>query len=229
MKYTRKAYLRHTPPPSPDQSGQGRDGVDMTSLLKTMAVRQEEEKTPYTDQLVRFRDELQDIMMNPTMDPKSKLKLLNDKGSTYRDLLRRSRNQRQGLTNVGTPTPVTPSPVRGVPSVARSRPRVLPTPPSTPRARHLPLTPPTTVGTPPRVPWQTHRLLEAKKQLVEELKKPPSKRKRQERDSGVGMSPTVFSPRRTRSQAKHKGQGLVDWTLPYMTGQGWQSVRFTRH
>lgn len=221
MKYTRKAYLRNTPPPSPDQSGQGRADVDMTSLLKTMAVRQEEEKTPYTDQLVRFRDELQDIMMNPTMDPKSKLKLLNDKGSAYRDLLRRSRNHRQGLTNVETPTPVTPSRNRVAPSTVRSRPRVLPTPPSTPRSRYLPLTPPTTVGTPPTQD-RARRLLEAKKQLVKELKKPSSKRKRQE-------SPTVMSPRRTRSQTQQKGQGRIDWTLPYMTGHGWQSVRFARH
>ena len=102
----------------------------MTSLLKTMAVRQEEEKTPYTDQLVRFRDELQDIMMNPNMDPRSKLKLLNDKGSTYRDMLRRSRNLHLGRN---AETPQTPLRVQQPTPVHSAR---------TPRA--LPVTPPLT-------------------------------------------------------------------------------------
>ena len=198
----------------------------MTSLLKTMAVRQEEEKTPYTDQLVRFRDELQDIMMNPNMDPRSKLKLLNDKGSTYRDMLRRSRNLRLGR-NAGTPSPQTPLRVQQPTPVRSTR---------TPRA--LPLTPPlplTAEETPKRhtsrTIAQTRRLIEAKKELVRELQK-PIKRKRIERDSGVGLSPVTPLAHRTRSQSRRKanqdGTGMHPFG-PYMTGLGgWQRVRFLR-
>lgn len=203
----------------------------MTSLLKTMAVRQEEGKTPYTDQLVRFRDELQDIMMNPNIDPRSKLKLLNDKGSTYRDMLRRSRNLRRIQGTPPQPT-TTPTPPASAPP-ASTTPRVQQRTPVRPFVtRSLPLTPPSTVKleTPhlPKDIAQARRLIEAKKELVRELQKSDKKK---QRDSGV--SPVTPPARRTRTQTRRKadqhGSGLYPFFGSTMAGlDGWQKVRFLR-
>ena len=232
MKYTKKAYLTLTPPPPPPQegSGKGDGGVDMTQLLKTMAIRQEEEKTPYTNQLLRLKDELQEIMMNPTFSPSVKLKLLNDRSSIYRDMLRRSK--RMDSNNIVETAPVTASPSMTVTSATASNTSTPKRPVPLPR-RRLPKTTPKSnqdlveAATPRGRSWTPQQrealekdLVHSKRKMVEALKQ----QMKSMQDSGLGTSPTANRTRsRTRRYQQQEGQGKR--LSPY---GDWKKVRFTR-
>ncbi|KXJ10018.1 hypothetical protein AC249_AIPGENE18665 [Exaiptasia diaphana] len=253
MKYTKKAYLRLTPPASPVQSGGAvRVGQpDITQLLKTMAIRQEEEKTPYTDQLVRLKDELQQIMMDPKMEPGLKLKLLNDRSSVFRDMLRRSR---EGRAVVATP-PATAA-VAGV--VPTTTPKKTPKPPIPPKPSILkastkqqqPIFPsPSPLSTKPAIlAWDPDVIDPVTPQKKSPLR-PAKKRRRMSKQEKNQMSRDLLKAKRnllkemmeykqtrrgstplaerTRSKTKQqKGSGYLDTmfgTLP-----GWKNVRFAR-
>ncbi|KAK3735262.1 hypothetical protein QZH41_008885, partial [Actinostola sp. cb2023] len=61
--------------------GGGESGVDMNRLLKTMAMREEESKTPYTNQLIQMKEDL-DRLMKDTNTPVSAVFELIKRGIT---------------------------------------------------------------------------------------------------------------------------------------------------
>ena len=253
MKYTKKAYLRLTPPASPVQSGGAvRVGQpDITQLLKTMAIRQEEEKTPYTDQLVRLKDELQQIMMDPKMEPGLKLKLLNDRSSVFRNMLRQSREGR-----VVTATPPATAAVAGV--VPTTTPKKTPKPPIPPKPSILKASTkqqqqifPAPLSTKPAIPkWDpgvidpvtpkkrrrmtikeknqmSRDLLKAKRNLLKEMRL-GYKESRQDK---TRRKSTPLAHRTRSKTKKQKGSGYLDnFPREFSPGifPGWKNVRFAR-
>jgi len=96
MKYTQKAYLTMTRPPTTvtQQMGGGESGVDMNRLMKTMAMREEESKTPYTNQLMQMKDDLDQLMKYTSIPVSEKLNMIKDKLMVYRRLMKKSRTLR---------------------------------------------------------------------------------------------------------------------------------------
>jgi len=221
MKYTQKAFLTMTRPPTTTnpQTGGG-SGVDMNRLLKTMAMREEESKTPYTNQLIQMKDDLDQLMKDVNIPVGEKLNMVKDKLIVYRRLLKKSRAIR-GAPAAGTlmaaPSPLS-TPDTAIATVrARTGRRRSRTP--TPRGvsavepRRLfdqnptPLfpTPPTTVGNNDGDVGARTRMqksLREAKRTLEELKNTP------------GSSGQKNKRAKKKKKKQQKGRG---WT----TSKGW--------
>jgi len=241
MKYTKKAYLTLTPPAT--QSGQGRiDGDDIKQLLETLLVRQDEENSPYTTQLVRLKKEIQAIMVDTTLSVTAKVKLLNDRISSYRSMLERSKQQQPTTTTTAAvappPTPDTPSviitpdtttissstPVRPR-STTRPK-RLLPTTPISTASPSVTQTPRSTLRDTQEIVNLNKRLLETKRKQLELLKEEQrerdlKKKRKQTPDSGLGDSPVA---NRVRSRTGQEGTGRRRLSIP----SSWKKVRFLR-
>jgi len=182
----------------------------MNRLMKTMAMREEESKTPYTNQLIQVKDDLDQLMKDNTLSVSVKLERVKDKLHMYRRLLKKSRILR-GTPSAGTlmGTPTTPGTITPVTErrsrtparrevVAALEPRQLFDPKPTP----LFPTPPTTVGEEEGVRTRMQqRLLKAKRHL-EELKDTP------------GSSGQKNKRAKKKKKKQQKGRG---WT----TSMGW--------
>jgi len=241
MKYTKKAYLTLTPPAT--QSGQGSiDGDDIKQLLETLLVRQDEENSPYTTQLVRLKKEIQAIMVDTTLSVTAKVKLLNDRISSYRSMLERSKQQQPTTTTTAAvappPTPDTPSviitpdtttissstPVRPR-STTRPK-RLLPTTPISTASPSVTQTPRSTLRDTQEIVNLNKRLLETKRKQLELLKEEQrerdlKKKRKQTPDSGLGDSPVA---NRVRSRTGQEGTGRRRLSIP----SSWKKVRFLR-
>jgi len=242
MKYTKKAYLTLTPPAT--QSGQGRiDDDNVKQLLETLLVRQDEENSPYTTQLVRLKKEIQDIMMDTTLSVTAKVKLLNDRISSYRSMLQRSKQHQPTTT---TPVAVAPPPTPDTPSVIITPDTTTTSTPVRPRSttrpkRLLPTTPistasPSGIQTPRSTLRDTEeivninkRLLETKRKQLELMKEEQrerdlKKKRKQTPDSGLGDSP-VANRVRSRTGQQQEGTGRRRrLSIP----SSWRKVRFLR-
>ena len=122
MKYTKKAYLTMT---APHQTGgaqatttRSSKSNDLKQLVKSMINREEETQTPYTNQLMRLKQELNNLLQDTTIPPGQKLQILSEKFRTYRSFLKKAQEQRrQGRSIDGqsispsVPTGTPPPPV----------------------------------------------------------------------------------------------------------------------
>ena len=142
MKYVREAYLRRTPPASPRQQGGVLPTDEMDQILRTIAVRQEEEATPYTSRLLQLKTEIKEIMENSALSTNEKVKLLAVKTREYRETLKKSRQSRSAtaVTPPAPPPAAPPPPPPSTPGTAAPAPpsrsvpmRSAPPPYSSPR------------------------------------------------------------------------------------------------
>ena len=213
MRYTKKAYLTLAPEVDMEGGGPAPTGVDMNRLLKTMAMRQEEDKTPYTNQLMRLQDNLQKTMTDPQLNVNEKLKLVNNQLTTYREMLRKSQDLRSGVA--GAPAAATAAPDKSATPSSSSLPVPTPQRPRpTPKPRRLQ---PTTEDVVPLTPQtlsaeeralQT-RLLRAKQALVQELRTPEFEEARtRTKQDLVGALRQDRRPSRSRTKRTPPDLGL---------------------
>ncbi|KAK3724232.1 hypothetical protein QZH41_002381 [Actinostola sp. cb2023] len=243
MKYTQKAYLTMSRPPTtagPPMVGGGESGVDMNRLLKTMAMREEESKTPYTNQLIQMKEDLDRLMKDTNTPVSVKLNMIKDKLIGYRRLLKKSRTLR-GTPAAGTLMAATPSTPDTAITPVRRRSR-------TPTRREVeaveprrlfdqnptPLypTPPTTVGEEEDrgVRTRMQKSLRDAKRTLEELKNTPgssgqknkrAKKKKKKNQKGRGWTDKGWVP-----QPGEPGFTWKNWkkggSLPsQQKGRGW--------
>ncbi|KXJ19740.1 hypothetical protein AC249_AIPGENE21534 [Exaiptasia diaphana] len=258
----KKAYLRKTPPPSPSKEGEEEEtqmgdaqaggalpSGEMDRLLRTMAMRQQEGKTPYTDPLIELDDQIRAVATSPRLDQRTRLKLLETQLVQYRNLMRRSRQyarpdvgstQRPSAMPRSTPT-MSASPLATPQESRISRPP--------PQARSLPpsyssLTYSPYVGSPlsTKVQGMKERLLELKKKELAELKKRSTgfeydMGKRRKKGTRIPAPTFETTPRKTRQgtiygfgKKKKKKTGKADIAKLYADAYGpeWKKVRFAR-
>lgn len=221
MKYTKKAYLTMTPP----QTG-GAESNNMKQLVNVMINREEESKTPYTNQLLRLKQELNDLLQDATIPPDQKLQIMSEKFRTYRSFLKKAQEQRRQGRVVVPPTIAPQSTSPAVPPATPVPKRLTTTSPDSGYVASavLPPTPPS--STPRRVP--TTPMSKNRRKLQQRLQglKTNLARLREEEAAANGAAVAATSPsppmtrhRRRRKQQQQQGQGhpLV-----------WTPVRFTR-
>lgn len=227
MKYTKKAYLTMT---SPHQTGGAQatpsESNDLEQLVKAMINREEETQTPYTNQLMRLKQELNDLLQDTTIPPGQKLQILSEKFRTYRSFLKKAQEQRRQGRIVVPPTVVQ--------STSPSVPLGTPPPPPVVSKRStfapesgyvgsavVPPTPPP--STPRRVP--TTPMSKNRRKLQQRLQglKTSLERLREEEDNEDAAAAARPSPPMTRQhrRRRRKQQG-------YGHPLVWKPVRFTR-